>query len=191
MRRKRAISFDVRQPYCNLNATTYQLRMGTGDATLPSMARAKTATPAETLRARLRSAGLRVTAPRVAVLQRLEAHGPSGPVTHGVLADELAPEGWDRATIYRNLIDLTEVGLIRRTDVGDHVWRFELLDRSAAGASAHEDREHAHFVCDRCGDVQCLPMESIKLDVGRGAPRSVRKHAVAIQLRGACDACEG
>ena len=151
------------------------------------MARAKSVTPVETLRARLRAAGLRVTAPRVAVLQRLEAHADSGPVTHGILADELGPEGWDRATIYRNLIDLTEVGLARRTDVGDHVWRFELLE---GGAAAHEDREHAHFVCDKCGDVQCLPIESIKLDVGRGAPRSVRKNAVAIQLRGACDACE-
>jgi len=151
----------------------------------PGMARAKSGTPVEALRARLREVGLRVTAPRVAVLQRLEAHG--GPVTHGDLAEELAPEGWDRATIYRNLIDLTEAGLVRRSDVGDHVWRFELL---GAEGQAHEDREHAHFVCDSCGDVQCLPAESVKLDVGRGAPRSVRKNAVAIQLRGTCDDCE-
>lgn len=158
------------------------------------MARAKSGAAGvsvEALRARLREAGLRVTAPRVAVLQRLEAHqkrqGGGGPVTHGDLAEELAPEGWDRATIYRNLIDLTEVGLVRRSDMGDHVWRFEL---AAADGQAHEEREHAHFVCDACGDVQCLPAESVKLDVGRGAPRSVKKQAVAIQLRGTCDDCE-
>ena len=34
-------------------------------------------------------------------------------------------QAWDPATIYRNLTDLSEAGLARRTDVGDHVWRFE------------------------------------------------------------------
>ena len=93
------------------------------------------------------SSGLRVTAPRVAVLQRLLQ--ATSPVSHGELAETLAPQ-WDRATIYRNLIDLTESGVLRRTDVGDHVWRFEVR---ADDASSHEDRKHPHFVCGECGDV--------------------------------------
>jgi len=42
---------------------------------------------------------------------------------------ELQAEGWDRATLYRNLVDMTDAGLLRRVDLGDHVWRYELEHR--------------------------------------------------------------
>jgi Fur family transcriptional regulator, ferric uptake regulator len=138
-----------------------------------------------TLRQELRAAGLRATPSRLAVLALLRRH--PGPLSHGDAAEQLAGEPWDKATIYRNLIDLTEAGLARRTDVGDHVWRFEAVD------AAHGDAEHPHFVCTGCGSVACLP----DLDIGvrsRGravarAPRAVRQQQVAVQLRGLCDAC--
>src|SRR4051812_24845920 len=73
----------------------------------------------------LRGAGLRRTGPRVAVLERLEA--ATAPLSHGEVAAMLTPAGFDRATVYRNLIDLVKKGLVRRADLGDHVWRFELV----------------------------------------------------------------
>ena len=73
---------------------------------------------------RIRAAGLRSTAPRVAVLRELE--NASAPMSHADLVDALGDEGYDRVTIYRNLTDLTEAGLVVRADLGDHVWRFEL-----------------------------------------------------------------
>jgi Fur family ferric uptake transcriptional regulator len=151
---------------------------------IAAMSRTKPTPSVESLREQIRATGLRVTAPRVAVLQRvLQA---SAPVTHGELAEALAPQGWDRATIYRNLIDLTEAGILRRTDVGDHVWRFEMRydDRTA-----HVDKAHPHFVCDECGDVQCLPEESVELHASRSAPKSLRGRDVEIQLKGRCDRC--
>ena len=72
-------------------------------------------------------------------------------MSHGDVADRLANQAWDRATIYRNLTDLAEAGLVRRTDVGDHVWRFEAV------SGAHEPGAHPHFVCTECGTVECLP----------------------------------
>ena len=66
--------------------------------------------PAKTadIRAGLRAAGIRSTSARVAVLQVL--HRLRSPVSHAELAahDELA--GFDRATVYRNLIDLADAG---------------------------------------------------------------------------------
>ena len=91
---------------------------------LSAMSGRKVTSTAEEVRKVIRDAGLRVTAPRVAVMLRVEQ--TQGPVTHADIADALSPQGWDRATIYRNLTDLTEAGLLRRTDMGDHVWRFEL-----------------------------------------------------------------
>lgn len=74
--------------------------------------------------ARLRGAGLRGTAPRIAVLRFLER--ATAPLSHGDIYQELAVRGFDRATIYRNLINLADAGLVSRTDLGDHIWRFEL-----------------------------------------------------------------
>lgn len=129
----------------------------------------------------LRSRGLRATAPRVAVLQALSESG--APVTHGDLVVRLGPAGWDRATLYRNLIDLTEIGLVRRSDVGDHVWRFELL------AEDHDHEHRTHFVCDACGDVVCLPDESLEIKSSAAAPKALQTRNVQIQIRGRCDDC--
>ena len=133
----------------------------------------------ETLRAAVRSAGLRATPSRIAVLHVLRSAG--SPSSHSEVVAKLASQAWDPATIYRNLTDLSDVGLARRTDVGDHVWRFEAITGN------HEASAHPHFVCTECGSVECLP----ELDVvtRAKAPRAVRLKRVEIQLRGACDAC--
>jgi Fur family ferric uptake transcriptional regulator len=129
----------------------------------------------------LRAAGLRRTAPRIAVLEHLEA--ASVPTSHGEIAEVL---GWDRATVYRNLMDLAEAGLVTRTDLGDHVWRFELSRRSEKHASAH-----AHFLCVDCGNVQCLPQGAVRLESARGAPRAIRSRRVEVHVKGVCDGCAG
>lgn len=138
----------------------------------------------EELRERLRGRGLRATAPRVAVMQALAKLGR--PTTHADLAALLASEGWDRATVYRNLVDLTEAGLARRLDMGDHLWRFELL---ADAADAHVEADHPHFLCDACGDVACLPRDAVQLTASARAPRALKKKNVQIQVKGRCDRC--
>ncbi len=77
----------------------------------------------EAVRQRIRGVGLRCTAARVAVMHHLET--ASGPLTHAEVAEALDELGFDRATIYRNLIELTEAKLAARVELGDHVWRFE------------------------------------------------------------------
>jgi Fur family ferric uptake transcriptional regulator len=135
------------------------------------------------LRTSVRAKGLRATPSRLAVLELLRA--TDAPMSHGDVADRLAgqsPGNWDRATIYRNLTDLAEVGLVRRTDVGDHVWRFEAV------TTDHDASTHPHFVCTECGTVECLP--EIELAIRRAkAPRAVKQRKVEVHVRGLCDAC--
>ncbi|HEX8824715.1 MAG TPA: Fur family transcriptional regulator [Archangium sp.] len=131
---------------------------------------------------RLRAAGLRSTAPRVAVLRELES--ATAPLSHADLVEALDDQGYDRVTIYRNLTDLTEAGLVIRADLGDHVWRFELKREE----KAHQGT-HPHFTCTDCGSVACLPAESVRLTPAKGAPKSVSARSVDIQLRGLCDRC--
>lgn len=140
-------------------------------------------TEIRSLRARLRDNGLRATAARVAVLEGLS--DAEGPLSHAEVYALVEDEGFDRATVYRNLIDLTEVGLARRYDLGDHVWRFELADE----ADAHAEDPHPHFVCNECGIIECLPDDAVALRAVRGAPRSLRGPGLEVQLRGLCDAC--
>lgn len=123
---------------------------------------------------------MRSTSPRVAVLRRLVA--ATTPVSHGELVEELSAEGMDRTTVYRNLVDLTDAGLVQRTDLGDHVWRFEL--RRTEG-----EIRHPHFTCTDCGTVACLPDVTVHVKPGRGVPRALSRQKVEIQLRGKCDDC--
>jgi len=130
----------------------------------------------------LRGAGLRATSPRLAVLGELVR--ARGSMTHAEVARKLAGT-LDRATVYRNLVDLTSAGLVRRSDVGDHVWRFEWID-----GTSHEEQAHPHFICGSCGTVTCLPEDAVSVKARPGAPRALkRRAAVMVQLRGTCDAC--
>ena len=130
----------------------------------------------------LRDAGLRITESRLAVLEHL--FGQAAPVSHADLCRSLESAGFDRATLYRNLIDLTQVDLVTRTDLGDHVWRFELKRREGNHVVSHP-----HFVCSDCGTVSCLPDVAVRIVRGKHAPRSLATKNVAIQITALCDAC--
>jgi len=143
--------------------------------------RAPAPTVAE-LQDEIRSHGMRSTGPRVAVLAHLSL--ATAPLSHTELHEALADRGYDRATIYRNLMDLAEAGLLVRSDLGDHVWRFERTQASAG----HKDG-HPHFVCTDCGEVSCLPDMSVKVVAASGAPKALGTRQVEVQVKGRCDDC--
>jgi Fur family ferric uptake transcriptional regulator len=126
---------------------------------------------------------MRSTASRVAVLAYLS--GAQAPLSHTEIHDALVDRGYDRATIYRNLVDLAEAGLLVRSDLGDHVWRFERRQPSGAG---HTDG-HPHFVCVDCGEVSCLPELAVKVVAASGAPKALGTKQVEVQVKGRCDDC--
>ena len=164
----------------------------------------------DAVRALVRNAGLRCTAARLTVMRHLlDAHGPE---THAEVSDALAHRGFDRATIYRNLTELTEAKLVSRVELGDHVWRFEL---KRPGGGGHGE-DHPHFLCTSCGEVSCLDdvhvaitpkvpsrqgiparrapaVGGAKSPAGRpksvvGRPRGIRA-VTEVLLKGRCDHC--
>jgi Fur family ferric uptake transcriptional regulator len=108
----------------------------------------------------------------------------AGPVTHAEVANTLRPQGFDRATIYRNLIELTQAGLVIRVELGDHVWRFEVRR-----AGKTEERDHPHFVCVDCGEVACLPSASVNIARAPGSKSSGTRKITEILLKGHCGQC--
>ncbi len=95
------------------------------------------------LNARLRTAGLRATGPRLAVLDALGRLG--GHRRADEVHDHLASNGYDlaRTSVYNVLRDLAAAGLALLADVGPGATLYE------AGGTFHH-----HFVCRSCGSVQ-------------------------------------
>jgi Fur family ferric uptake transcriptional regulator len=138
--------------------------------------------PIEAHAAMIRGAGLRVTQPRLAVLHVMSQQ--TSPLSHADLIEALDGQGFDRVTLYRNLNDLADAGIVARTELGDHVWRFELR----SGADAHSGL-HPHFTCTDCGSVSCLPDDVVRINKSGRLPRAVREQTVEVSLRGVCDRC--
>jgi Fur family transcriptional regulator, ferric uptake regulator len=132
------------------------------------------------LRRDLRSVGLRSTGPRLAVLDLLRRS--RRPLSHGEVVGRLRPGGWNRATLYRNLMDLARSGLARRIDLGDRIWRFE----AAGGERPHR---HPHFLCRHCGSVVCLTDVTVRVQQGRAAPVALRGQELEVLFKGCCDRC--
>jgi len=154
----------------------------------------------EAVKDRIRAVGLRCTAARLAVMQHLDV--AVGPRTHAEVSAALAHRGFDRATIYRNLTELTEAKLVTRVELGDHVWRFEIKRPGHRGGGGED---HPHFVCTTCGEVSCLddvriaitPAPRTRRPVGRGnktkpgqADGTAAIHSVTeVLLKGRCGDC--
>ncbi len=131
-------------------------------------------------RALLKEKGLRVTAPRLAVLRVL---GESkAPLSHTDVVASLGDCDWDPATVYRNLVKLRDSG------IAAVVSRADGIDRYALKLNSSTDHNHPHFVCDACGQVACLPADMASSISIRGRwAASVR--GATIQLRGDCPDC--
>ena len=96
----------------------------------------------------LHDAGLRATAPRVAVLRLLS--DAKRPLSHAEVVDRIGTDDWDAATLYRNLIKLDEASLARVASRVGGVTRFEARGEDEPG------HVHPHFACRDCGSVTCL-----------------------------------
>jgi Fur family ferric uptake transcriptional regulator len=143
--------------------------------------RARQPMTVEQTRQSLRAAGLRGTTSRVAVLQHVAEAGQ--PVSHADVAEVLVPQGFDKSTLYRCLVELADAGLLARLDAGDHAWRFELRGQE------HARGEHPHFVCVDCGQVTCLPEVEVTVSRGKAASNSPLGDITEIFLKGHCKAC--
>jgi Fur family ferric uptake transcriptional regulator len=98
--------------------------------------------------AALRRVGLRVTAPRLAVLTALAAGAPHSSVDAVVSAVRERLGDGSAQTVYNVLRTLTDVGLVRRIEPAGRPGLYEL----------RVGDNHHHVVCRRCdaiADVDC------------------------------------
>ncbi|MBX3452805.1 MAG: transcriptional repressor [Planctomycetaceae bacterium] len=132
------------------------------------------------LRKTLHAMNLRGTKARVVILRAVFRRG--SPVSQAEIASALGEFWVDLSTICRALNDMINVGLLRRVEVGDLVWRYELAtDRRTIS-------EHPHFYCHECGRVTCLfDFEETLLALRDELVNVGTVHSLV--LRGICDEC--
>ena len=133
------------------------------------------------VRALVKKQGMRATAARISVLVAL--HERQAPMTHEEVMDDLPPGTYDRASVWRVLSDLASVDLVRRMDLGDRVWRYELYDSCRTVTD-----DHPHFLCESCGVVSCLPALSISTRDG-SLPEVLLNADFQIRIAGRCATC--
>src|ERR1700744_4922943 len=98
---------------------------------------------AEAIRRSLEAGGLRCTPQRYAVMAFLKDH-TSHPTAAEIFeaVNRVDPRS-SRATIYNNLRDLVQAGLVREVAMEGRAARFDA-----------KGMPHHHFICDRCGNVE-------------------------------------
>ena len=133
------------------------------------------------IRGLLRAKGLRATTPRIAVLTVL--HERRAPMTHEQIMDTLSDRAFDKATVWRLLSELSTVSIVRRMDLGDRVWRYELLDACRSVTS-----EHPHFLCGSCHHVFCLPELNVTSNDGV-LPSVLEGASFQVRIEGTCKEC--
>jgi Fur family transcriptional regulator, ferric uptake regulator len=126
----------------------------------------------------LRTKGLRATPARVAILAAIESS--TVPITHQELTAQLDSFGLDKSTIFRGLQDLTEAGLLRRLELGDHVWRYELSEENPE----HDSQLHPHLLCVDCGNIRCLNDSEVQVQLSPELGQ-----VVDVLIKGHCPTC--
>lgn len=127
----------------------------------------------------LRSARLRVTGPRVAILGVLSA--ADKPVTHEQIRAALGPKGPNKVTIYRVLDRLLAAGLVHKAFLQERTWHFELA------ANCSRQQCHPHFNCTSCGSTHCLT--EMSPEMAQSPYKGFIIQRQQIQLEGLCPDC--
>ena len=129
--------------------------------------------------AKLRNAGLRVTKPRVALIEALARVSRPVPIErlHQLLTDERC----DLVTVYRCLSAFEKLGIVRRSFLHNGTSLYEL-------ALGNEPR-HYHIVCRACGGTERVDYFPVE-----GVERLLRERGYSdishlVEFFGTCPAC--
>ena len=104
-------------------------------------------------------------------------------MSHEQLMRKLGPSGHGKASVWRILSNLADAGLLRRMDLGDRIWRYELLHTCRSGMA-----DHPHFLCESCGEVSCLPPLELR-SAGGAIPPQLLGAQFHVRIMGTCANC--
>lgn len=134
----------------------------------------------------LRKRGLRVTPERIRLFR--EVYHQHGHIDADALFQAMVDKGLkiSRATLYRNLDLLAELGFVRKNRLGGNRYLYEHV---------HEGQRHDHIVCTACGRVAEFVSPAIvamQREIVRAHGFMPERHTLQIHSRCVdCDAHQG
>jgi Fur family transcriptional regulator, peroxide stress response regulator len=132
---------------------------------------------AEAIKRSLESCGLRCTPQRYGVMAFLMDHtGHPTAVEIFEAVNRVDPRS-SKATIYNNLRDLVQAGLVREVAVEGRAARFDA-----------KGMRHHHFVCDRCGTVEDIEWYNVPEPASDSLGKRTLRECELI-VRGFCTKC--
>jgi Fur family ferric uptake transcriptional regulator len=143
----------------------------------------------------LKTHALRRTPVRLGVLDVLA--GNKHPLDANEIIGKL-PSHIDRVTVYRTLNTFVEKKIVHRVRGEDRSWRYAAGEptgghggRKGGGAGEGAGHHHAHFVCDDCGEVECLEDAEIPQNFVKsmGVERAYKVTYPEVTLHGSCPRC--
>lgn len=114
-----------------------------------NLTNAKTTTPVELATAKLKSAGLRITQPRIAILAALSRRAQPSSIEQ--LHEDVGADNCDLVTVYRCMAAFEEIGLVRRSFFHNGTALYEI--------NLGQPTRY-HFVCKATNQVQELDAQT-------------------------------
>ena len=142
------------------------------------MAEYKSLVDGDAIKRSLAGSGLRSTPQRYAVMafliEQAGHHATAAQIFEAV--NRVDPRS-SRATIYNNLRDLVQAGLVREVAMEGRAARFDA-----------KGKRHHHFVCDRCGNIEDLDWYDVPQPSAGSLGKRVLRECELI-FRGLCAQC--
>jgi Fur family ferric uptake transcriptional regulator len=142
-----------------------------------------TESPAETAlteaRRRIRQAQMRITKPRIAIIESLQKH--EGPISIERIHQHMGAGVCDLVTVYRCLSAFENLGMVRRSYLHNGTCLYELTLGTP---------RHYHIVCKSCGQtdrVDYFPVEGVERLL---ADRGYASVSHVVEFFGLCPACQ-
>ncbi len=129
---------------------------------------------------RIRTASMRVTKPRVALVEALLAQ--AGPVSIERLHQVVGVKACDLVTIYRCLAAFEDLGLVRRSYLHNGTCLYELTTSGA-------DRRY-HIVCKECGRTDPVDFTFTSDTEQKLQDKGYARISHVLEFFGVCPACQ-
>ena len=129
----------------------------------------------------LREAELRATPARLGILEALEQSDLPLDVASLVKYLKINNIKADKVTIFRIMNTLTEKGLVKHVQLNEGKLRYEYAMK----------REHHHFVCENCGNIEDISdcnISNLEKELTRKKGLLIKRHS--LEFFGICKQCQ-
>ncbi|MFO8028798.1 MAG: transcriptional repressor [Cyclonatronaceae bacterium] len=134
----------------------------------------------------IQQSGLKVTDARISVLGVL-MHSTVA-MSHGDIKKRIGTANPDKVTLYRTLNTFVKSGLAHRVATEDRRWLYAHHQQDSNPVKS--DHNHAHFICDDCERIYCLPIHSEKPITTDSVDGGFVIRSHEYRLHGLCPLCQ-